>query len=137
MNGPPASSPRPARLPTDAGSVFVESIIAAAIVAMALGATLKVVADGASRERATEARRTALQVAQSELAAVGAEIPLRSGQQTGVTGEMIWRVDISPADDAVESSAVGPLWQVSVAVQPREGGAPLARLDTLRLGQAS
>ena len=137
MSGPPGRSRRTTRLPADAGSVFVESIIAAAFVAMALGATLKVVADGANRERATEARRAALQVAQSELAAVGAEIPLQSGQQTGVTGDMIWRVDISPADDAIESSAVGPLWEVSVAVQPRAGGAPLARLDTLRLGQAS
>ncbi len=118
----------------DAGSVFVESIIAAAIVAMALGGTFQVIADSAARTRAAEVRRAGLLVAQSEMAAVGAEIPLQSGETAGLSGDLIWRVRVSPYADGVEARAVGALWRVSVAVQPRAGGADVARLETLRLG---
>ncbi len=119
---------------SDAGSVFVESIIAAAIVAMALGATFQVIADGANRDQAVESRRTALLIAQSELAAVGSEIPLRSGQSAGLAGDMVWRVEVSPYADGVDDSAAGALWRVAVSVQRRGGGVDLARLDSLRLG---
>ena len=121
----------------DGGSVFVESIIAAAIVAMALGATFRVISDGATRDRGVEARRTALLVAQSRLAAVGSETPLIPGDAAGLTGDMVWRVRISPYEDGVNDSGAGALWKVTVSVMPRAGGADLARLETLRLGRAA
>ena len=117
----------------DAGSVFVESMIAATIVAVALGGTFQVIGDGAARDRASQDRRLALLVAQSELAAVGAEIPLVSGQNSGLADDMTWRVDITPYGDGVDASAVGPLWRVSVTVRRRDGGPDLARLETLKL----
>ena len=125
---------RQSRSGSDAGSVFVESIIAAAIVAMALGATFQVIADGANRDQAVESRRAALLIAQSELAAVGSEIPLTSGQTAGLAGDMVWRVEVSPYADGVDDSAAGALWRVAVSVQRRGGGADLAHLDSLRLG---
>lgn len=118
----------------DAGSVFVESVIAAAIVAMVLAATLRTIADSAARERAIEARSTAMQIAQSEIAAVGSEIPLAAGETSGVVGAQVWRVRISPYEEAGGDSAAGPLWRVAVSVQARGGGGDLARLETLRLG---
>lgn len=121
----------------DAGSVFVESIIAAAIVAMALGATFQVIAQSARRGHAIEDRREALLVAQSELAAVGSEIPLTPGQSAGLAGDLEWRVDVSPYADAIGASAAGSLWRVEVSVSPRDGGESLARLTTLRLGPAA
>jgi len=119
---------------TDRGSVFIESMIAAAIVAMALAATFRVITDGAQRDRAVETRRAALLVAQSELAATGSEIPLQPGQSAGSAGDFIWRVDVSPYIDGVDASAVGGLWRVDVSVSPRAGGADLVTLDSLRLG---
>ena len=124
----------PDRLGADAGSVFVESIIAAAIVAMALGATFQVIADGAARDRSVESHRAALLIAQSELAAVGSEIPLTSGETGGLAGDMVWRVEVSPYDDGVDGSAAGAMFKVAVTVQPRGGGPTLARLESLRLG---
>jgi hypothetical protein len=117
----------------DAGSAFVETILAAAIVAMALGGMYQVIGDGAARSRGVEARRAALLIAESELAAVGAEIPLQPGQAAGLAGDMIWRVDISPYS-AGGDTTVGALLKVAVSVAPRAGGPSLVTLQSLRLG---
>jgi general secretion pathway protein I len=124
------------RAASDTGSVFVEAVIAAAIVAMALGATFRVIADTAQRGRAVDIRRAALLIAQSRMAAVGSEIPLRPGESAGLSGDMVWRVEVEPWSEADGTSAAGPLLRVNVSVRPREGGAALAGLSTLRLGSA-
>jgi type II secretory pathway pseudopilin PulG len=121
----------------DSGAVFVESIIAAAIVAMALGATLQVVADSAGRDRSAEAHRTALLVAQSELDEVGVNIPLETGRTFGEADEMAWRVDVSPYAAEGEPNSAGALWKVAVSVRSRHGGPDLVSLETLRLGGGS
>lgn len=129
---------RPAPDPHDRGSVFIESLVASAIVAMILVATLRVVADGAAHTREVEDRRVALMVARSELAAVGAEIPLEPGENGGLSGNMLWSVRIAPYDDLNGSgalaSAAGRLWNVRVGVRPRGARRDLAVLETLRLG---
>jgi len=79
----------------------------------------------------------ALQVAQSELAAVGAEIPLSPGQTAGVSGDLVWRVDVSPYNAEGQPNAAGGLWKVAVSVRPRAGGPDIATLQTLRLGAAA
>jgi hypothetical protein len=117
----------------DGGSAFVESIVAAAIVAMALGATWRVVADSAARDRAAEARRTALLVAQSQLANVGAEIPLVPGEAAGRSGDMVWRVEITPFGENEDRTPVGDLMDVAVSVWPLAGGPRLVTLRSLRL----
>ena len=121
----------------DAGSAFVESIVAAAIVALALGTTYRVIGDGAARDRAAEARRSALLVAQSELAAVGADIPLTPGDVSGQSGDMAWRVEITPYAESEDKSPVGALLRVGVSVWPRNGGSALVSLQSLRLGSGS
>lgn len=122
----------------DAGSVFMESLVASAIVAMILVASLHVVADGGAHAREVEDRRMALLVARSELAAVGADIPLEAGENDGVSGGMLWSVRTDPYDDLSGSgtlaSSAGRLWRVRVAVRPRGSRRDLAVLDTLRLG---
>jgi hypothetical protein len=121
----------------DRGSVFVESMVAAAIVAAGLGATFQVIADGARRGRDVEAHRAALLVAQSELSAVGSEFPLHAGVSTGAVGDYDWRLDVSPYDDGVDSGAIGGLWSVTVSVAERAGRTDLVTLRTLRLGPKS
>lgn len=116
----------------DRGTVFVESIIAAAIVAMALGTTFEIIADGAKRDRSVEAHQLALLVAQSQLADVGADIPLATGRTTGLAGGYAWQVDVSSYAAEGGSDSVGALWKIDVAVH-RQGGAALARLSSLRL----
>ena len=118
----------------DSGAVFVEAIVASAIVAMILAATFRVIADSAARDRMAEARRSALLVAQSELAAVGADIPLAEGRTAGLAGDLLWRVDIAPAGQLGDDNTAGALWRVAVSVRPRAGGVPLIVLRSLRLG---
>ena len=117
----------------DRGDVFVEALVATAIVAMILAATFRVIADGAARERRTDSRRMALLVAQSEVAAVGADIPLAPGESAGFAGNLVWRVNVSPYDGAGGATAAGALMKVHVSVRPRAGGAELVVLDSLRL----
>jgi hypothetical protein len=109
-------------------------MIAAAIVAMSLGGAFRVIADGASRDRALDARREALMVAQSRLDAVGSEIPLRSGQSAGMDGTMIWRVTVTPYEDGFGSGGAEALWKVAVSVRTSAERRALVQLDTLRLG---
>jgi hypothetical protein len=122
------------RTPRDRGSVFIESMVAAAIVAMGLAATFQVISDSARRNRDVDSHRAALLIAQSELAAVGSEFPLHAGETMGGDGDFIWRIEVSPYSDGVASSAAGGLWRVSVAIRPRAGGPDLVTLQTLRLG---
>jgi type II secretion system protein I len=119
----------------DRGAVFVEALVAAAIVAMILAATLRVISDGAAGQRMMEDRRMALLVAQSELATVGADIPVEPGDSAGFAGNLVWRVDISPYEAAGGSNSAGALMKVRVSVRPRAGGADLVVLDSLRLGR--
>lgn len=118
----------------DSGAIFVESLVAAAIVAMILVTTFRVITDGAVHARMAEQRRMALLVAQSELAEVGTEIPIAAGEKSGVSGDMFWSVDVSPYSDESGASTAGALWKVTVSVQPRSGGRNLVSLRTLRLG---
>jgi hypothetical protein len=117
------------------GSVFVEAMIAAAIVAVALAAAYRVIGQGAVEQHAVEARRAALLVAQSELDAVGAEIPLEAGSHAGLSGDMVWRVDMEPYEDGGDPNIVGALWRVVVSVRPQAGGEALVTLRSLRLGR--
>ena len=119
----------------DTGSIFVEAMIAAAIVAMALSGTFRVIADNATRARAAEARRAALLVAQSQLADVGAEIPVATGTSDGVSGDLLWRVDVAPYGDQDQVGSAGALFDVTVSVSPAVGGPALVTLHTLRLAR--
>jgi len=117
----------------EGGSAFVEAIIAAAIVALALGTTWRVVADSAARDRAAETRRTALLVAQSELADIGEDIPLVPGDASGQSGDLAWRVEIAPYAESEDKSSAGTLLEVAVSVSPLAGGPRLVTLHSLRL----
>ncbi len=115
--------------------MFIEALVATAIVAVVLAATFHAIVDGAARERMTESRRLALLVAQSELASVGADIPLDPGENAGYAGDMVWRVDVSPYGEADAPNEAGALMKVRVAVRARTGGPDLMVLDSLRLAR--
>jgi hypothetical protein len=134
LSFPMAERPRRETARPDAGEIFMESVIAAAVVALIMVAMFRVITDAAMHTRMNEQRRVALLVAKSELAEVGSEIPIASGANAGVSGDMAWSVQVSPYSDDSGASSVGNLWAVDVYVRPRAGGRPLVRLRTLRLG---
>jgi prepilin-type N-terminal cleavage/methylation domain-containing protein len=78
------------------GFTLVETLVATAIVAAALGVTWQVVETGARQNRAVESRRIAILVAQSQMAAVGAAQNNSLGDTRGVTDGISWRIAIKP-----------------------------------------
>jgi hypothetical protein len=78
-----------------------------------------------------------LLVAQSELADVGADIPLAAGDASGQSGDLAWRVAITPYDENEDRNPAGKLWDIAVSVGPRDGGPALITLRSLRLGAGS
>lgn len=113
----------------EAGSVFIETVIAAAIVMLLLAVMYRSIADSAARHAGLEQRRTAMLIARSRMDAVGAEIPAESGRAGGTEGPYAWQADIGP----YPSAAGAPLALVVISVRDRRTGAPLASLTTLKM----
>jgi hypothetical protein len=115
----------------DSGTAFIDTLVAAAIVALALGTMYRVTADTAHRTAAVSDSRAALMIAQSQLAAVGYEVALAPGETRGRQGPFVWRVAVVPATGG--ASNAGRLWQVTVSAG-RDGAPASVTLQTLRLG---
>ena len=119
----------------DSGSVFIESMVAAAIVTLSLAAMYRTVEESAHNSRVIAEKRMAMLIAQSHLATIGSVIPVAQGNTGGIEGTYAWSVAIAPDSDTNASDA-GQLWQVTVAVRPVEGGNDLVTLRSLALGPA-
>ena len=126
----------------DAGFALVEAMIGAAIVAISLAAMYGAISESAARNRMAEQRRTAMMIAQSELAAVGSIIPATPGTTEGTEGDFYWRIDIQPFGADAQQPAFGAppnpvgilcIVKVTVADQRR---APLAKLVSLTLARS-
>lgn len=117
----------------DAGTMLVETLIAAAIVAVMLAAMYTSLAGSVERQRMVADRRQALMIARSELALVGAEVPATPGRTTGLSGPYAWQIDIAPYGGDLNASQAGPLGVVTVTVARSGQSRPLATLRTLRI----
>jgi hypothetical protein len=120
---------RPKRIGGEAGSVLVEAMVACAILAMTLALACRAVGDGAHRTGGAERSRLAMLEARSRLDEVGADIALAPGVSSGEDGELVWRVEIAPADSS--GAANGRLMDVRVGVE--QGGRQVVSLHSLRL----
>jgi hypothetical protein len=110
-----------------------------AIVAITLATMYAAIYESAARNRMAEQRRTAMMIAQSELAAVGSIIPAAPGSIEGTEGDFYWRVDIAPygpqqSGFGTPPSSVGILCLVKVTVADRRR-APLANLASFTLAK--
>jgi|GEM_PF-2447747 len=111
------------------GSAVIEALVAALIVAATVGAGFETIRGGAERVRGLDARARAMLVAQSQLAGVGAVVPVLPGVTRGVDGAFTWSVEVEHFEDAGSLD----LNQVTVRVSDGDGRPPLATLSTLRL----
>jgi hypothetical protein len=93
----------------------------------------RAVIETAARNQMADLKRTALLVAQSELAAVGTIVPLEPGVSAGTQAGLNWRVEIVPLGS---STNVGQLWQIAVSVR-KPGGRDLIHIDTVKLAGAT
>lgn len=120
------------------GTVLLEALVAIAILAEISVLAFRASGESAVRTQRAEIQRLAVLVAQSRLASVGSELPLRDGSFSGVDGDFEWTVTERPI--AAVPSRAGRLVAVSIDVSGRASGrgsvAPLAHIDTLRLAPA-
>jgi hypothetical protein len=121
------SAPLPRRHPpAETGAVLVEALVAVLIIAGMAGLWFQTVNDNARQQRGLADRRTAMLVAQSQLATVGIIGAIAPGVRTGSDAGMTYAVAIAPAGEGLS------LVTVSVA---RPDGPPLAVLETMKAGQ--
>ncbi|MGC1305140.1 MAG: hypothetical protein WA840_22460 [Caulobacteraceae bacterium] len=113
------------------GSILVEALVSSAIVAMMLATAYQVIGESAARHQKVEARRYALMIARSQLAAVGSATPLAAGAVDGRDGDDTWRVEMSPCGSG--KSTTGVLYCVDVSVRGPDSQAPLVSLSSRRL----
>jgi general secretion pathway protein I len=120
----------------DAGFTLIETLAALAILAIALGVLLAVLGDGIRRQGRAEQLAMATLQAQSLLARVGIDIPLKAGVATGTLARGLhWRLNVDPHGDAGDRKAwPREAYQVVVEVLSENRSEPLVRLTTLRLG---
>lgn len=116
----------------EAGSVLIEALIAVLIVAVMSGLWFETVSGTARQQYGMADRRTALLVAQSQLATVGVLSPLAPGETTGSDAGLEYRIAIAGEPGGGGSGST--LARVTVTVG-RPGGPPLATLQTLRVGR--
>lgn len=115
----------------DRGSIFLETIIAAAILAGILGVAFDALRDTADRARRVALQQQAMLVAQSRLAEFPLTRRLASDRQSGTVPGFRWTVDIAPA--RVEGAG---LMRVTVRVEDSNGEGARAALSSLRQGAA-
>lgn len=120
----------------DRGSIFIEAIVATAILALILGATFEVLRDSAQRAQRAERQRTALMIAQSRLATFDLTRPVSPGLSRGIADPYRWEVAIRPLGRQRGAFDTAGLMQVEVVVRHREGRGGAVRLATVRQGRS-
>ena len=125
------------RVRRDRGFTLVEVVVAIAILALMAGVIFRVNSDSIRNIRRADALANASALAQSLVAKVGTEIPLREGEVRGQSGAALqWRLQMKRYGDATDR-AQWPLAaytvMAEVTLHDDPGSRPVA-LVTLRLG---
>lgn len=115
------------------GFVLVEALVASAIIALMFAVTLQVVAQQARTARLVEQRRMATMVAQSQLAALGADPATSFGNSHGDTNGIPWRITMAPYFVGPSDSVRLDLVTISAGNDGR--GHDLVTLHTLKIAR--
>jgi type II secretory pathway pseudopilin PulG len=112
--------------PGETGAVLIEALVAVLIIAGLAGVWFQTVNDNARTQVGLAERRTAMLVAQSQLATVGVLGAVTPGERVGSDAGMNYTIRVAAAADGLN--------RVTVTVA-RPGGGPLAVLETLKAGR--
>ena len=129
------------------GFTLIEVVVALLIFGLAFAVVARIIQTGVLQSGRAEAMTTATLLARSQLARIGADVPVAEGELDGDAGEGFhWRIVIHPAvlEDGRGDQAEGPAlrpkilpYQVEVMVAwGADRPAELVTLTSLRLGAA-
>ncbi len=116
----------------DRGTVFLETIIAAAILAGILGVAFDTLRDSAARVRRVRLQQQAMLVAQSRLAEYPLTQSVRADRLSGTVPGFGWTVTIAPGRGEAENG----LMRVTAIVGDSSGNGVRVALATLRQGSS-
>jgi general secretion pathway protein I len=111
---------------TDAGALrrargfsLLEVLVAFVILALAVGAIMRIFSQGMSRVSESDYYARAVMLAESKLAQLGADIPLEDGEVSGESeGALHWRVRLAAYDpDSVKAAKEGGAIQAVTPVR--------------------
>lgn len=112
------------------GSIFIETLIASAILALILGAMFQILQDSAHRAARVAGQREAMAIAQSRLSEYPLNQPTATMTRNGVEGQYRWHVEVRDDDPGVPAG----LARVLVTVARAGDRMTLTRIATLRPG---
>lgn len=123
---------RPAREEASEGFSLVETLVALAVIAMMSGLFFDSISTNAKLAHTVAARREAVLLAQSLLAAATAPSDTRNVADSGSSRNLRWRITRVPHGGDARDSGV-PLEEVRIEVADRATGRRLTSVRTLRL----
>ena len=119
------------------GFTLLEILVALVIFALAFGVLAQIIQTGLRQSTGARSITAATLLAQSELARVGVEVPLRAGPAEGETENgMRWHTEIEQIEQPNEQQSLAT-YQVQVTVTWGPGPAEQLTLTTLRAGLPS
>jgi general secretion pathway protein I len=119
------------------GFTLLEILVALVIFALAFGVVAQIVQTGLRQSGVARSLTAATLLAQSELARVGVEVPLRAGPADGETETgMRWHTEVELIEQPNEQQSLAT-YQVQVTVSWGRNPAEQLTLTTLRTGLPS
>jgi general secretion pathway protein I len=119
------------------GFTLLEILVALVIFALAFGVVAQIVQTGLRQSGVARSLTAATLLAQSELARVGVEVPLRTGPADGETETgMRWHTEVELVEQPNEQQSLAT-YQVQVTVSWGPNPAEQLTLTTLRTGLPS
>ena len=130
----PGARPTPERAPSQ-GFTLLEVLVALIIFALTFGVLAQIFQSGFRQSASAEATATAVLLARSQLARVGGDLPVTTGEASGETGDGFrWHTGIRPAEIEPQAEDLALfLVEVTVAWGPPERERAIT-LSSLRLG---
>ena len=131
MTPPDLLSPR---RPGTAGFSLLEVLVALIIFALAFGALASLFQTAFRQSKAADDLRRATELAETQLARIGRDLPLQPGHREGRSPEGIrWRAEIVLEAEPDQTAGIA-LYRVHVEAGPGDGIPDLVSLTTLSLG---
>ena len=124
----------PARRRREAGFTLIESLVALAIVAVALTAIGMLISVNVRSTRSLDQRLTLIEATRAILAALPDRTQLMPGDTRGEIADDRWRLDVMPfVADFVDPSVPAPWVPEAVVLRVQAPSGEILRVDTVRL----